>query len=124
MSDRFQIITFYEFKQLTRLNELKEQLVSALREHGVFGTIILADEGFNASLCGARQDIPFFIESIEQILDSKIVYKSSFHSESPFRKHEVKIKPEIVTLEAAGGYLVGSRDACFGEGLEQYHCRS
>ena len=102
MTDSFQIITFYAFKEMAKvadLNEIRESLKSALREHAVFGTVILAEEGFNASLCGARQDVPFFIGRIEHVLDSKIEYKSSFHSESPFRKHEVKIKPEIVTLK-------------------------
>ncbi len=99
MADIFQIITFYAFKELTDLSVLKESLKAAMQEQAVFGTVILAEEGFNASLCGARQDIPIFMESIELILDSKIEYKSSFHSASPFRKHEVKIKPEIVTLK-------------------------
>ena len=102
MTDVFHIITFYAFKKLGdagRLCALKARLQTALRAHGVFGTIILAEEGFNASLCGARQDIPSFIVEIEQILDERIEYRSSFHSESPFRKHEVKIKPEIVTLK-------------------------
>ncbi len=102
MSDRFQIITFYAFKELAKvadLSEIKDELKTVMREHGVFGTVILSEEGFNASLCGARQDIPSFIESIEQILDAKIEYRSSFHSASPFRKHEVKIKREIVTLK-------------------------
>ena len=102
MSDIFQIITFYAFKEMAKVADLraiKESLKTAMRDHAVFGTVILAEEGFNASLCGARQDIPTFIEAIENILHTRIEFKSSFHSESPFRKHEVKIKPEIVTLK-------------------------
>ena len=102
MSDIFQIITFYAFKDMALLPDLsilKESLKAAMREHSVFGTFILANEGFNASLCGARQDIPAFIASVELILAARIEFKSSFHSASPFRKHEVKIKPEIVTLK-------------------------
>ncbi len=111
MSDCFQIVTFYAFKDLAELadlREIKESLQSSMRENGVFGTIILAKEGFNASLCGARQDIPSFIERAERILDSKIEYKSSFHSASPFRKHEVKIKPEIVTLKQTVDISIGA----------------
>lgn len=102
MSDIFQIITFYAFRDMAPvgdLNGIKDALKIVMREHGVFGTIIIANEGFNASVCGARQDIPSFILAIEKVLDTKIEYKSSFHAASPFRKHEVKIKPEIVTLK-------------------------
>jgi len=95
----YEIISFYEFKILADLEMLKTRLKAAMREHSVFGTILLAEEGYNANLCGAKQDIQFFLNDIENILDTKISYKSSFHAASPFRKHEVKIKPEIVTLK-------------------------
>lgn len=94
----FEVLSFYEFKPLADLDTKRIDLRQALVRHGVFGTILLADEGYNASLCGAIQDIPAFIAEVNAILDTEIVYKSSYHAESPFRKHEVKIKPEIVTL--------------------------
>lgn len=102
MTRQFQIISFYEFKPLgdgDKLRLLKERLRNALKEHRVFGTIIIAEEGFNASLCGERGSIGSFLPEIEAILEAKIYPKSSFHDASPFRKHEVKIKPEIVTLK-------------------------
>ena len=102
MVNIFQIVTFYAFKDMNEvgtLTDIKDSIKTAMRQHAVFGTMILAEEGFNASLCGARQDIPDFIEGVERILNTKIEYKSSYHPASPFRKHEVKIKPEIVTLK-------------------------
>lgn len=102
MEKPFQIISFYSFQDMSNLGpleSLKVRLVSILREFGVFGTITIAPEGFNATLCGARQDIPRFLTELQEILESAIEYKSSFNSLSPFRKHEVKIKPEIVTLK-------------------------
>jgi UPF0176 protein len=95
----YQIISFYEFKRLTDLESIKLELKSSLRELSVFGTIIIAGEGYNASLCGEPRNIQWFLERAEDILHTKIKYKSSFHAEKPFRKHEVKIKPEIVTLK-------------------------
>jgi UPF0176 protein len=94
-----QIITFYEFKRLENLPQIHEKLKAAMREHSILGTIILADEGFNSTLSGAPENIERFVPVLENILDTKIKYKRSFHEESPFRRVHVKIKPEIVTLK-------------------------
>jgi UPF0176 protein len=102
MSNRFQIISFYEFKPLgpiDRLNSLRSVLREILLRRSIFGTIILAEEGFNASLCGPPENVEPFIAEIEVILDTKIEPKSCLNDRSPFRKHEVKIKREIVTLK-------------------------
>lgn len=95
----YEIISFYEFKPLSGLESKKQELKVLLREQSVFGTIIIAEEGYNASLCGEPENVNAFLARLELILDTKISYKSSFHPEKPFRKHEVKIKPEIVTLK-------------------------
>jgi UPF0176 protein len=98
----FQIISFYEFKPMgssATLPGLKAGLREALLKHDIFGTIIIAEEGFNASLCGEVRNIKPFVAEIERILGTTVVAKSSFNERSPFRKHEVRIKPEIVTLK-------------------------
>jgi UPF0176 protein len=96
---KIQIITFYEFKRLQNLEEIKNSLKSAMRENSILGTIILAEEGFNSTISGFAEDINKFVESAEMILQTKLKYKSSFHSKNPFRRVYVKIKPEIVTLK-------------------------
>ena len=95
----YEIISFYEFKHLPNLESMKQDLKALLRDFSVFGTIIIAEEGYNANLCGEPGNVKAFLARLELILDTKIIYKSSFHPEKPFRKHEVKIKPEIVTLK-------------------------
>lgn len=102
MDNKFQIIAFYEFKDMTVLGtsaEIKVRLLDAIRRNEVFGTIIIADEGYNSSMCGLPENIETFIPDLEEIFQTRLVYKSSFHTERPFRKQEVKIKPEIVTLK-------------------------
>lgn len=98
---KFQIITFYEFKTLesARLERLKVSLRETMAEHSIKGTIILAEEGFNATVCGDRANMNAFVRSIESTLDTTLNFKASFHDECPFRKIDVKIKPEIVTLK-------------------------
>jgi UPF0176 protein len=97
----FQIITFYEFKRFdsARLPELKASLRGAMSTNSIKGTIILAEEGFNSTVCGDPDDVAAFVSSVENILETKLVLKSSFHEACPFRKIDVKIKPEIVTLK-------------------------
>lgn len=110
--DEFQIITFYEFKPMVKVGELskiRDELRKAMTQTGVRGTIILADEGFNSSVCGRAEEVAAFVPLIEKALSSAIVYKSSFAENAPFRKIDVKIKPEIVTLRK-------ELDVALGEG--------
>lgn len=99
MNERFQIITFYKFIQLEGLEELRACLRGEMRSRQIKGTIILASEGINATVCGPAEMVSAFIGAINDILGTTLKTKSSFHSEMPFRRTEVKIKPEIVTLK-------------------------
>ncbi len=97
-----QIIAFYEFKDLLtvgELSEIKTEIKEMFVEIGIRGTIIVAAEGYNGMVCGDAAQINTFIERIEKILQTSLVYKSSIHETPPFRKIDVKIKPEIVTLK-------------------------
>ena len=98
---QFQIITFYQFREFSadRLEELKALLRDAMNAHEIKGTIILATEGINATVCGSPSGIEHFVHVVEAALNSGLTLKSSFHDASPFNKIDVKIKPEIVTLK-------------------------
>lgn len=98
MAMNYQIITFYEFKKLCGLDEIKKCLKSAMADFSIYGTFIIAEEGFNSTVCGKITDIENFITVVEKIFDTKIIYKSSFHDEITFKRQKVKIKKEIVTL--------------------------
>ncbi len=96
--NNYQIITFYEFKRLDNLPEIQSALKSAMAELDIKGTIIIAEEGFNATVSGLREDVKRFIGVLENIFKTKLSYKSSFHAERPFLKVKVRIKNEIVSL--------------------------
>jgi len=97
----YQIITFYEFKRFAAadLERLQDDLKASMREHSIKGTIILASEGFNATVAGTTENIKTFITAAESILKTTVNYKSSYHQDMPFHRVDVKIKPEIVTLK-------------------------
>jgi len=96
----YQIIPFYEFKRFEQkqLAELKVFLRAMMEANSIKGTIILAEEGFNATVCGEPANVASIVRSMEEVLGTTLNLKASFHDESPFRKIDVKIKPEIVTL--------------------------
>ncbi len=101
-TENFQIITFYEFKDLgdeENLQQLKISLKDAMREHSIFGTIILAGEGFNSTISGLPENIEKFAAIVENVLDTKLKYKTSYFSQSPFKRAKVRVKKEIVTLK-------------------------
>lgn len=95
-----EIVNGYEFKAFDaeRLQEIKRALAEAMLSTGIRGTIILATEGFNASLCGTRNEVSAFILVAESILETRLSLKRSYANVRPLRKIDVKIKPEIVTL--------------------------
>ena len=102
MDATYQIITFYEFKNMTSLGKLEDVragLRSLMHELSMVGTIILADEGFNATVAATPDTIVRFVAEAEAILQTRFILKSSFNAELPFRRVDVKIKPEIVTLK-------------------------
>lgn len=102
MPDHYQIVTCYEFKDMTLagpLSEAKNGLLASMGEFSIRGTIILAEEGFNLSVSGKPGNIEKFVKAAQRLLQTELKYKSSFYDRVPFRKTDVKIKPEIVTLK-------------------------
>lgn len=100
--NKVQIIAFYEFKDLQEagdLESIKAEFKEVFNDLGIRGTVILANEGYNGMVCGTDLQISAFISKAESLLKTTLVYKSSYHAEPPFRKIDVKIKPEIVTLK-------------------------
>lgn len=98
----FQIIAFYEFCDMNGigdLGDLRSKIREAFTTSGVRGTMIIAQEGYNGMVCGTRAQVEAFIADAEMILRTQIRYKRSYHDTAPFRRIDVKIKPEIVTLK-------------------------
>ncbi len=108
MEKSFQIITFYEFKPMERLDDVRADLRELMARLGIKGTIILADEGFNSTVAGTPAAIREFVPTAENILQTTLKFKSSYHSAAPFRRIHVKIKPEIVALKKPVNIALGS----------------
>jgi len=96
----FEVFGFYKFKKFNSLKKYKDLLQDFLIKKNIRGTIIIANEGINATISGKANDIKLTITQIKKILDfkkfdSENISKSKFQ---PFHKAKVKIKKEVVPM--------------------------
>ena len=98
---RYKIATFYKFLDLrgVDLSGLRNGVCRSMREREIVGTVILAAEGINSTVCGRSGDIDRFVEQLSTTLKANLEPKYSYAEIPPFRKIDVKVKPEIVTLK-------------------------
>ncbi|MCP1338837.1 rhodanese-related sulfurtransferase [Idiomarina sp. M1R2S28] len=89
----------YKFVELNDYKELREPLYQTLIANDVKGTLLLAREGINGTICGTREAI----DNVLNYLRSDERFADIEHKESPsdgqaFYRTKVKLKKEIVTL--------------------------
>lgn len=99
-NERYVVSTFYKFVNLTNTHNIQVKLLKTCKEEGILGTILLAEEGINATICGPRSAINNFYHAMSEIYNfSDIYYQESYSDIVPFQKLKIKVKPEIVTLK-------------------------
>ncbi len=120
------VSTFYAFFPLAEqhLPALKQQLLEVLEQQQVRGTILLATEGINATLCATESHLDGAITSIKTCLDCDF---SQTRSDSPiqaFRKAKVRIKPVLVKIGAPIGDEAATGDYVEPQAWNQLIARS
>ena len=60
--DKFKIIAFYEFKTIESPREMRGLIKSFCSTSKIRGTVIIATEGINGTICGLNHDIDSFLE--------------------------------------------------------------
>ncbi|WP_133129572.1 rhodanese-related sulfurtransferase [Legionella yabuuchiae] len=97
------IASFYKFTPLENYESLKEPLLTLMNDHNLLGTVILAHEGINGSISGAREEIIYFYEYLRTLPQlSDLTFKETYDDFMPFAKAKVKFRKEIVTLGVEG----------------------
>ncbi len=91
------ITAFYKFDKQDNINLLQEKLKILLSENKILGTILLAGEGVNGTVCGDRLGIDNFYDFMQNTFGD-ITFKETYCDFMPFGKLKVKIKNEIVTI--------------------------
>ena len=93
------VITFYKFVHLDNVADLRQPLIDICNEQDIKGTILLAQEGINATLSGTEMALSAVLSHLKQ--DPRLTdltHKTSCAKEQPFERMKVKLKKEIVTL--------------------------
>ena len=97
--NKIKIYSFYKFKSLNNLRNIKQELEKSLNKKKVLGTILIANEGINGTISGSQYDLNTFILKIKNILKIRFlqlkISENKFH---PFYRIKIRIKKEIVTM--------------------------
>lgn len=97
----FTIAALYEFKNIDSPLELKLLLKSALDDHNIVGTILVAEEGINGTVAGSQQAIDALYQLLTERLGFNPSWKLSYAEHQPFLRSKVRLKKEIVTMGQA-----------------------
>ena len=98
---KYKVAAFYNFLPINDqdISLLKNELTSLATNQEIKGTILLASEGINGTICGFEIDIDLLIEKIIKILQiSDVNVKYSWTDKQAFRRFKARKKKEIVTI--------------------------
>lgn len=104
------ISTFYKFTPLAAPRDLREQVKRDMLARNIKGTITLAPEGINATICGEPHDLNDMIECLQAMPEiGEFTHKESHFGLAPFQRSKVKVKKELISLgtEADPSVCVG-----------------
>jgi len=96
------ICALYKFARLDDFEQMQQPLKDCMASVDARGTILLAREGINGTICGSQLGIDKildFLAADERL--GVIDHKLSYSEEMPFKRLKVKLKKEIVTLGVA-----------------------
>ncbi len=94
------VASFYRFLDLGDARAFREELQAFCDVRNALGTILVAAEGFNGTVCGQEEVILDIFGWIERRLglDAPVAARWTDANEAPFRRMRVRVKKEIVTL--------------------------
>jgi len=97
------VVSFYKFFEVVDKTKFQSVIKGIFNNKSVKGTILIANEGINGTICGLQNDITLSLTQLwglESLLDLQPKY--SLTNEMPFFRMKIKLKKEIVTLGVAG----------------------
>lgn len=99
--DSKSVVSFYQFFPLAHPQGFRTILQTEADRLEITGTVLLAQEGVNASICGNRAQAEQFMELLSSLWSTRfeIVNWSGVPEDiHPFRRFKVKVKSEIITM--------------------------
>ena len=93
------VAAFYKFTALNQLESLRKRLLDKAELEQLQGTLLLAPEGINATLCGPEVGIKEFICLLQEEKEFRdLEVKYSWSVSQCFHRLKLRIKQEIVTI--------------------------
>ncbi len=93
------VAAFYRFAAMERLPELRQRLLGLAQQGEVRGTILLAQEGVNGTICGPEAGVQEVLEGLRQVPGLEpLQARLSQAPRQAFHRLKVRLKREIVTL--------------------------
>ncbi len=99
------VATFYSFSPLKEetISSLLLEMPTIAKKENVRGTILIAFEGINGTICGPIEGVLAIQKRLESLmLENPFEIKFSFTSKQAFRRFKTRRKKEIVTMGVAG----------------------
>lgn len=113
-AEPFVVSAFYLFARIESPETLRKTLLRLVGRFNILGTMLVAPEGINGTVAGARRETDQLFDAIrEDPRLRNLQTKESYCAEAPFLRAKVKLKKEIVTMgqpdldpaHAAGKYV-------------------
>ncbi len=91
------VATFYRFEPLDDIAARRAAVERTCLARSLRGTVVLADEGFNATLAGTRPDLTYLIE--HHFPDVQVKWSAAASGNPVFDRLKVRERPEIVGFD-------------------------
>lgn len=102
MSQPVTVLLYYKYVPVADPGACMDQHRSLCKELGLKGRILIGTEGINGTLAGTGESTDAYQTWLRAYPEfSDVVFKTSFAEAQPFRKMEIKVRSEIVTLGAS-----------------------
>ena len=99
MSEAVEIATFYRFTAIERPGELRARLHKLCQDNALLGTVLIAGEGINATVCGTSAGLQNMLAWLDQqpgLGELQVRYSGA--GQAPFQRLRVKLRREIVSF--------------------------
>ncbi|MEN9626162.1 MAG: hypothetical protein RL557_490 [archaeon] len=94
------IILFYKFQQIADVNYFKRKHLKFCKDLGVFGKVLIAEEGINGSISGSKEQIETYKKYVHNLDGfNDVWFKEEIANSHPFTKMVVRIKKEIIRID-------------------------
>ena len=97
------VLAFYKFVDVAAPELRAEDLQQTGEQHGVHGTILVAEEGVNGTLVAEKEDLDLMVAALLQAFGAMTFKWSDIDPAGVgFHRFKVRVKPEIVSFGVDG----------------------